>query len=52
MNRQKTMIFLVIGLRSKDLSEKLQLREDLGFEKAIEVSETSNGGKCWRIRLM
>ena len=31
---------LVIGLKSKELSEKLQLREDLSLEKAVEIARS------------
>ena len=31
---------LVIGLKSKELSEKLQLREDLSMEKAVEIARS------------
>ena len=32
---------LIIGLKSKELSEKLQLREDLSLEKAVEIAHSS-----------
>ena len=31
---------LVIGEKSKELSEKLQLREDLSWEKAVEIARS------------